>query len=371
MSDLLSKPVIGISLGDPLGIGPEIIVKALADKHVRKAARLIVYGINDLLVQTAERLGIEPDWGRVPVDSQLVRNGHVAAGLWPAVVVDLDQFAGTTTSVPRRPQPTEFGGKVSLKSVNCAIDAALLPHDDPGRIDALVTAPISKTSWHLAGLKRFPGHTELLANRTRAKRHVMMFVAPQMRIALATIHLPLMDVRNVLTIGRVFDPIDLVAEACRERFGVANPRIAVCGLNPHASEGGMFGDEEHRLIEPAIRLAVEVGIDATGPYPADTVFLQALEGRFDAVVAMYHDQGAIPIKLLSRNEAVNVTLGLPIIRTSPDHGTAFDIAGTNQAEAGSMIAAIRLAARMLASSSQRATQRPPGRHRQRHENTPN
>jgi 4-hydroxythreonine-4-phosphate dehydrogenase len=169
----------------------------------------------------------------------------------------------------------------------------------------------------------------------------MMFVSPRLRVTLATTHIPLNDIRNALTIGRVFDPIDLGNQACRE-LGIERPRIAVTGLNPHAGEQGQFGDEEARLIEPAIRVARDAGIDAHGPFAADTVFIRAAAGDYDLVVAMYHDQGLIPVKLLGWDKAVNWTLGLPIIRTSPDHGTAFDIAGKNVASEGSMKAATEL-----------------------------
>jgi 4-hydroxythreonine-4-phosphate dehydrogenase len=169
-----------------------------------------------------------------------------------------------------------------------------------------------------------------------------MFVGPRLRVVLATVHLPLMDIRNALTIGRVFDAIDLGVEGCRQ-VGIERPRVAVCGLNPHAGEGGLLGDEEERLIRPAIGHAVEAGMDVKGPFPADTVFGAAVAGRFDLVVAMYHDQGLIPVKLIARDETVNMTVGLPIVRTSPDHGTAFDIAGKGIADAGSMKASLLLA----------------------------
>ncbi|MFW5841581.1 MAG: PdxA family dehydrogenase, partial [Planctomycetota bacterium] len=171
----------------------------------------------------------------------------------------------------------------------------------------------------------------------------MMFVSPTLKVVLATIHLPLMAIRDVFTIGCVFNPIDLAHQALSEWFGLDRPRIAVAGLNPHAGEEGRFGDEETRVIEPAILMAKEAGIAVDGPFPGDTVFLKALDKRYDCVVAMYHDQGLIPIKLLAWRDAVNLTLGLPIVRTSPDHGTAFDIAGRGRADEASMVAAIDLA----------------------------
>jgi 4-hydroxythreonine-4-phosphate dehydrogenase len=170
----------------------------------------------------------------------------------------------------------------------------------------------------------------------------MAFVSPRLKVVLATAHVPLMNVKDVLTIGRVHESIELGHELCR-RLGVERPRIAVCGLNPHAGENGILGDEDGRIIAPAIDVAVQYGIDVTGPHPADTIFIAAASGKYDLVVAMYHDQGLIPVKLLGWDKAVNVTLGLPIVRTSPDHGTAFDIAGLNKADAGSMRCSIDLA----------------------------
>jgi 4-hydroxythreonine-4-phosphate dehydrogenase len=218
---------------------------------------------------------------------------------------------------------------------------------EPGRLDAVVTGPICKASWDLAGKGKYPGHTEMLAARTKARRAIMLFDSPRLRVALATVHVALMDIRNVLTIGRVYDPIDLGWRYCRG-IGIENPRVAVCGLNPHAGEGGLFGDEEERLIEPAIRTAREQGIDVVGPLSGDTVFMEARDGKYDLVVAMYHDQGLIPVKLLAFESAVNVTLGLPIVRTSPDHGTAFGIVGRNFASAEPMKSAVRLAAKLAA-----------------------
>ncbi|MHC4427622.1 MAG: 4-hydroxythreonine-4-phosphate dehydrogenase PdxA [Planctomycetota bacterium] len=331
------KPTIGITMGDPAGIGPEIIVKALADRGSRRLGRFVIYGLNELLAYAGDQLEIEPYWFRVQHDS--VRTTRRISE--NAVVLDFDEFDAFLQS-PR--QPSKLGGQASKAFVEEAIADALRPPGDPRRLDALVTGPISKEAWNLAGF-RWPGHTELLAHRTRSKRHAMMFVSPRLRVVLATTHLPLMEIRNVLTIGRVFDPIDLGHQACRE-LGIEKPIIAVTGLNPHAGENGSLGDEETRLIGPAIEVARGAGIDARGPFPADTVFIEAASGAYDLVVAMYHDQGLIPVKLLGWNDAVNWTLGLPIIRTSPDHGTAFDIAGTNMASEGSLKAAIRLASRL-------------------------
>ncbi len=337
-SALGDRPTIGITMGDPAGIGPEIVVKALADPAIRSLAKYIVFGMNELLAYAADLAEIEPFWWRVPHDSELLDSELMRTVL----VLDYDEFSLLGQAVHH---PTRQGGAASLAFCKDAIAAALRPIGSAGRLDAIVTAPICKQSWQMAGEKRYPGHTELFANHTNAKRYAMMFLTSKMRVVLATIHTPLMNLRNELSIGKVFTPIDLGHQACRQ-LGIDAPRIAVCGLNPHASENGLFGSEEKLVIEPAISMAVENGIDARGPFPADTLFIDALAGKYDLVVAMYHDQGLIPIKLLGFDEAVNVTLGLPIVRTSPDHGTAFDIVGKNRARADSFKQAIRLAVRL-------------------------
>lgn len=367
----MTKPVIGITMGDPAGIGPEIVVKALSDPSIRALGRFVIYGLNELLAYAADLAEFEPFWFRIQHDSpraqRAIRDN--------VVVLDFDQFDGMLRS---KPVPSRENGHASKTFVETAITDALRPAGDPRQLDAIVTAPISKTSWQRAGYN-WPGHTELLQHRTKAKRVGMAFISPHLRVTLATIHVPLMDVRNVLTIGKVFDAIDLGYEVCRD-LGISRPRLAVCGLNPHAGEGGLFGDEERRLIEPAIQIAQSNGVDVSGPFSADTIFSAAIRNgsvkqvhpdgserpyhqqqKFDLVVAMYHDQGLIPIKLLDRDEAVNLTVGLPIIRTCPDHGTAFDIAQKNRANPGSMKQAIRLAAKLatdrLAAEIEQAAQR--------------
>lgn len=341
------RPVIGITMGDPAGVGPEVIVKALADPQVRSLARFVIFGMNELMSYAADLAEIDPFWWRLQHDSPRA----VFDLVHEVVVLDYDEYSILGPAVHR---PTKQGGQASLHFLDDAIAAALRPSSTTGAIDAIVTGPICKESWALTGC-RLPGHTELLAARTKTKRVAMMFEAPQFRVALATVHMPLMDVRNVLTIGRVFDPIDLGHEACI-RLGISRPRIAVCGLNPHASENGQFGDEERRVIRPAIEMAMNQGMDVAGPFPADTIFHDALAGKYDLVVAMYHDQGLIPVKLVAFDNAVNMTLGLPILRTSPDHGTAFDIVGKNRANAGSMKSAIRLAARLTTDQRRRKQQ---------------
>ena len=334
-------------MGDPLGIGPEIVVKALALPETRGAARFLVFGLHDCLLDAAERAGIEPFWWKVPAQSAIADAG----ASHDVLVLDDERFADAARlSREGAHRPTREGGAASFQFVEDAIASTRRRPGDPLRADAIVTAPISKEAWSLAGRGKYPGHTELLATRFQSRRAAMLFDSPKLRVVLATIHVPLMRLSDLLTIGRVFDPIDLGNEALK-RMGIERPRIAVCGLNPHAGEGGLFGDEEQRIIGPAILLAQDAGIDARGPYPADTVFNKAVRGEFDLVVAMYHDQGLIPVKLLPWGSAVNVTLGLPVARTSPDHGTAFDIAGKSVADAGSFARAIDLAVRLSAVSA--------------------
>lgn len=320
-------PTIGITMGDPAGIGAEVIVKALADESLRSRANFIIYGLDETISYAADLAELTPYWSRRPHDEPRA----TARGV---VIADFDE-----EFVDGRPprKPSAESGRASLRFLEEAIRDAR-----SGAIEALVTGPINKTSWQLAGVE-FEGHTELLARRFRARRVTMLFVGGALKVALASIHQPLFELRNSFTIGLVFQPIDLLHQALRDWFDIPQPKIAVAALNPHAGENGRFGDEETRVIEPAIDMARQHGIDAIGPIPADTLFWRAAQGEFDGVVALYHDQALIPVKLLAFDEAVNVTLGLPIIRTSVDHGTAYDIAGKNRAEPGSMKAAIRLA----------------------------
>jgi 4-hydroxythreonine-4-phosphate dehydrogenase len=337
----MGLPTLSISMGDPLGIGPEILAKALADPATRALARFRVHAHGPTLAHTIAHLGL---------DLTLNRDG--------LELIHRDT-PGSTPPLPPLPPlpprgpavPSATGGALSFACVEAAIADAQRPPNDPARADAIVTAPIAKESWHLAGL-RYPGHTELLAERFASPRSAMLFVGPSLRVILATIHVPLAKVPGLLTSARVLECIELADEACRA-LGVPRPRIAVAGLNPHAGESRLFGDEDADVIAPAVDAARAKGLSAAGPLPGDTVFLAAIKGHADAVVAMYHDQGLIPVKLLDRERSINVTTGLswqgrPVIRTSPAHGTAFDIAGTNHADPRSMIEAIALAARMVA-----------------------
>ena len=322
------RPTIAITMGEPAGIGPEVIVKALADPVLRHKAKYIIYGMNELLHYAADSAEFDVFWWRDQYNGRLRSYPH------DVVVVDYDQYSMLGSAVRT---PSKMGGEASMRFCQDAIEAA-----NRKLVDAVVTAPIAKESWKLAGFN-YPGHTELFAEKTGTRRYAMMFAGGPLKVALATVHIPLNGLWGRLNIGAVFQPLELLNEALINWFDIPKPRIAVCGVNPHAGENGQFGDDEERIIAPAIFMARELGIDATGPYPGDTVFLAARDGKYDAVLAMYHDQGLIPVKLLAFDQAVNITIGLPIIRTSPDHGTAFDIVGRNRANPGSMRAAIELA----------------------------
>jgi 4-hydroxythreonine-4-phosphate dehydrogenase len=282
------KPRIGITAGDPAGIGPEIARKAATDPRVREVCDPIIYSAS-----RAFRPGLlSADAGRAAYDA-IVRAVADARG---------------------------------------------------GTIDAIATAPINKEAFALAELP-WKGHTDLLAHLTQTPRVAMMFYAETLRVVLATVHIPLADVPRSLTRDTVEFTIDLAAREL-PRFGYARPRLALAGLNPHAGEHGVIGREEQDVLRPAVEACRARGVDVTGPWPGDTVFGRAVRGEFDAVVACYHDQGLIPVKLLAFGRAVNVTLGLPIVRTSVDHGTAFDIAGRGIADHSSLVEAVRLAARL-------------------------
>jgi 4-hydroxythreonine-4-phosphate dehydrogenase len=334
------RPLIGISMGDPLGIGPEILVKALGDAELRRRARFVIFGLHDVLEVAADQAEINPFWWREPYD----QNVRVGSGV---LVADFDELRPVRTNGVRGPDPA--AGHAAFRFVE---EGAR--HLRSGALDALVTAPICKEAWHQANHK-FQGHTDLLAQRFETRRVNMLFVAGPLRVALASDHVPLFELHNRFTIGLVHQPIDLLDHALREWFGIERPHIGVLGLNPHAGENGTLGDEEHRIIEPALALARNAGLRVSGPLPPDTAFIPDVVRRFDGLVAMYHDQGLIPVKMHAFHSAVNVTLGLGAVRTSPDHGTAFDIAGRNAANPGSMRAAVDLAIDLaLARQRQRA-----------------
>ena len=290
----MRAPIVAITVGDPAGIGPEIAVKAAADPRVRAVCEPRLYG-------------------------------------------------------PHRPEALTFfpRGQVSADAGRAAYDAVVRAVVDAqhGEIDAIATAPVNKAAFALAGLP-WKGHTDLLADLTRTPRVAMMFHSEALRVVLATIHVPISDVARLLTPELLDFIIDVTAGEL-PRFGYAHPRLALAGLNPHAGEHGVIGTEDDAILRPAVDRARGKGIAITGPWPADTVFGRAVRGDFDAVIACYHDQGLIPVKLLAFGRAVNVTLGLPIIRTSVDHGTAFDIAGKGIADHSSLVEAILLAAKLV------------------------
>ena len=336
------KPVIAITMGDPAGIGPEIIVKTLSKPLVNRIERIgrpVVIGDRGVLEQAARRLG-SPCVIQPLHDPEAVRASKAGLHLIDLKNVDLSRLV-----IGR---PDAAGGRTAVEAIRKAVELALAR-----RVAAIVTAPISKEALHAAGYP-YPGHTELLAELSRTKEVGMLMVAslprpnrtrltPQLRILLATTHLSMRDLPDRLTRERVLTAIRLGHEAARKYFGLRRPRLAVTGLNPHAGEGGLFGREEDEVIRPAVEQARRDGIPVAGPFPADSLIRQAFEGKYDLVVAMYHDQALIPIKLLGFGRAVNVTVGLPFVRTSPDHGTAYDIAGKGIADPGSLIEAIRLA----------------------------
>jgi 4-hydroxythreonine-4-phosphate dehydrogenase len=327
------RPLIGVTLGDPLGIGPEVIVKALADPALRSRARFVIFGLHDVLEVAADHAEISPFWWREPYE----HGPRVTSGV---LVVDFDELPPLRLNGQRGADAA--AGHASFRFVEEGIH-----HLRCGTLDALVTGPICKQSWQLAG-HRFVGHTDLLAQRFEARRVNMLFVAGALRVALASDHVPLFELRNRFTIGLVHQPIDLLDRALRQWFGLERPHIGVLGLNPHAGEDGLLGDEEQRIVEPAIAMARSAGIRVSGPLPPDTAFVPDVWQTFDGLVALYHDQGLIPVKMHGFDRAVQVTLGLDALRTSPVHGTAFDIAGHNRASPGSMKAAIGMAIELAA-----------------------
>ena len=335
-----TRPLIAITMGDPAGIGPEVILKTLRDPGLADRARLLVIGDRRTLERAATWVDATDLAWDVVTD--------VEAGAYrPGTVTLLDlQSAPPAGYIVGEVSPD--AGRVAVECVFRACDLALA-----GEIDAVVTGPLNKAAMHAAGY-RFPGHTELLAERTGATRVSMLLIGPSLRVVHVSTHVALDEAIRRVTRQRVEEVIDIAHESC-QMLGIAEPRIAVAGLNPHASEGGLFGDEEAREVIPAIAAARRRGLDVSDPQPPDTVFMRATRGEWDIVVAMYHDQGHIPMKLLAFDSGVNVSIGLPIIRTSVDHGTAFDIAGTGRASETSMLAAIDVAIMMAATRAGHGT----------------
>ena len=322
-------PRIAVTMGDPAGIGPEIVVLAHARKEIFSICRPLVYGDVEILRRAA---------GVVGAKMEIVPAG---AGIEPG--------PGRIAVIPRSslsPEEVPFGRLSAAGSLAMAEYVRAAAKDVlAGRADAIVTCPITKGGLKLAGVPH-PGHTEFLAELCGGAEVVMMLAGKRLRVALATIHVSLRRALELLSPEVIERTIRITDAFFRKYMGAKSPRIAVAGVNPHAGEGGLFGDEEASVVAPAVNACRRAGIDATGPYPPDTVFHRAFKGEFDVVVAMTHDQGLIPLKLVHFEDGVNVTMGLPVIRTSVDHGTAYDIAGRGTAVPESLLAAIRMAAGM-------------------------
>ncbi len=337
----MNKPRIAITMGDPAGIGPEIVAKVFESGEVLSACTPVVVGSAAVLEKAARDLKLMLSVQPVASPS----DASPAPGR--ADVIHLDNV---DLAKHRWGRPNAASGSAVVGYITRAVDLAR-----QGAVDAITTAPISKEMMNAAG-HSFAGHTELLAHLTGSKDYGMLFVGGGLAVILATIHVALKDVPHLITREGVLRTIRLAHGSMRD-FGVERPRIGVAALNPHAGEGGLFGNEELNELLPAVLDARGMGIDASDPLPADTLFFQARNKRFDIVVAMYHDQGLGPLKMLAFGNAVNVTVGLPIIRTSVDHGTAYDIAGKGCADPASLREAILLAARMAANRSARQEQR--------------
>ena len=319
---------IAITMGDPGGVGPEIIIKALSSAEIRNLCIPVVIGDRVVIEETLSLLDL-------PLKLRIIKSPE-EAGAEPGTIelIDmrmLNKFWGG--------KPSAEGGAACVSYIKRAAELAL-----DKKVDAVVTAPISKEALKMAGIK-WPGHTEMLAEITNAKDYAMMLEGGPLRVILVTIHTSLKSVPDMITGESVLKTIRLAKKAC-DMLEIENPEIAVAGLNPHAGETGIFGDEEIKTIIPAMKDAKKQGITVTGPFPPDTIFHKAYKGEVDIVVCMYHDQGLIPLKMIAFEQGVNVTVGLPIIRTSPDHGTAYDIAWKGVANPLSMIEAIKMAVRL-------------------------
>lgn len=331
-------PHLAVSLGDPAGVGPELIAEAWARREAERLPPFLVAGGAGVLREAAARRGID-----LPVER--IGDPFEVAGVFGRALPVLPAAADAAY---RPGEPGEDGARLALASLELAATLAV-----EGHASGLVTGPIAKAELAAIGFG-FPGQTEYVADASRvpADDAVMMLAGPQLRTVPMTVHCALADVPGLLSIPLIHRRATIVARALERDFGIAAPRIAICGLNPHAGEKGRMGHEEIAIIEPAIAALRADGIDATGPHPADTLFAPHKRSGYDVAIAMYHDQALVPLKTLDFDQGVNVTLGLPIVRTSPDHGTAFDIAGKGIAKPSAMIAAIRLAGEMAARRAQ-------------------
>jgi 4-hydroxythreonine-4-phosphate dehydrogenase len=329
-------PRIAITMGDPAGIGPEVVLKALAEQEIRLACAPVIIGDAQLLAHTARTLDLQCGF-------DIIRRGEpLPEHFTDPIIYHLDNEAGHVEPGIE----SGVAGKAAASYIEAAVELCA-----SGSVDAITTAPINKRALFLAGYS-FPGHTEFLAHLTGTEEYAMAFVAANLRIVLLSTHVPLSEAIRLVERDRFVRVINLTHRELK-RWGIERPRIAVAALNPHGAEGGLFGVEEASEIMPAVEACRgRDDMNVQGPFSADTIFLRASRGEFDAVVSCYHDQAMIPVKCLSFGEAVNVTLGLPFIRTSVDHGTAFDIAGKGVAEHSSMVAAIKLAADLASRSDE-------------------
>jgi 4-hydroxythreonine-4-phosphate dehydrogenase len=325
----MGKPIVAVTMGDPAGVGPEVVLKALAHLRIRKACHPIVLGDFNILQRTQRR--------RRGYPFELIR--WEKGNPLPKGEDTVPVFSLTNLSLKQsRPgHLSRSSGEAAYRYISAAVELVL-----NRTADAIATAPISKRALQLAGY-HYPGHTEMLAEMTKTKECRMMLLGKRLKVVLVTVHVPLARVARELSRKRIRITLELTHQALTQYFRLPRPRLAVTGLNPHAGEGGLFGSEEIRIILPAVKDARGKGIRAYGPLPADSLFHQVVRGEYDAAICMYHDQGLGPLKLLHFSDGVNLTLGLPIIRTSVDHGTAYEIAGKNKADGSSMKEAILLA----------------------------
>lgn len=325
------KPRIGITIGDFNGIGPEVALKSIVAPSIKNSIQPVLIGSYELFHHFARTLKLRIDLA--PVDSLKAK---IESGTVPVLTVHPASVKNLQIG-KNAPDAGVCAGQSIERAIKLCMDK---------EIDAMVTAPVSKEALHFAGYN-FPGQTEMLAMLTRSDRVTMMLISKTMRVALATVHLPLKKVSENLFIDRLVEKLDTVNNALKKDFGIASPEIAVLGVNPHAGENGGIGTEEIEVIIPALKKAKDKGISVEGPFPADGFFASHSYKQFDAIMAMYHDQGLIPLKMSGFDEGVNFSAGLKIIRTSPDHGTAFNIAGKNSANPGSMVSAISMAASII------------------------
>jgi 4-phospho-D-threonate 3-dehydrogenase / 4-phospho-D-erythronate 3-dehydrogenase len=327
-------PLLGITMGDPAGIGPEVIAKAVADRRLRKLCLPIIIGSLPVMERTIKKLKLTLKIVRLDGHTMPIAGGQTIAVLDP-LETPLGRFTPGVAAAET--------GAASVAFIKKGVELALL-----GCIDGIVTAPINKEAINMAGC-HYPGHTELLADLTQATESGMMIVGGPLRIMFVTTHVSIKNLPSLLTQAKIERGIRLAHLALTQLYGIKKPKIGVAALNPHAGEHGLFGDEEARVILPAARAAQAQGILASDPLPADTLFGKAAKGQYDGIVAMYHDQGLIPLKLVAFGTCVNLTVGLPILRTSVDHGTAFDIVGKGIADPGSLLEAVALAAKIATS----------------------